>query len=150
MWYLLHSAICDVIHEQPLYQEQHYQHAGPHNLQCAIIPATKMQMLQQRAEHGAVQGTLLSLCLPNPTQHNFYSRAQEKASVTQSIFTLYMNERQLSLQDVGHDGGCSTAALQHCTRLQAGDRSQNPRLDSHLLRTRPGLGGLGATLSRLL
>ena len=42
------------------------------------------------------------------------------------------------------------AALQHCTRLQAGDRSQNPRLGSHLLRTRPGLGGLGATLSRLL
>ena len=108
----MYSTICDVIHEQPLYEEQHYQHAGPHNLQCAIIPATKMQMrLQQRAEHGAVQGTLLSLCLPNPTQHNFYSRAQEKASVTQSIFTLYMNERQLSLQDVGHDGGCSTAAL---------------------------------------
>ena len=85
---LLHSTICDVQHERALYQEQHYQHAGPHNLQCAIIPATKMQMrLQQRGEHGAVQGTLLSLCLSNPTQRNFYSRAQEKASVAQSIFT---------------------------------------------------------------
>ena len=85
---LLHSTICDVQHERPLYQEQHYQHAGPHNLQCAIIPATKMQMRQQqRGEHGAVQGTLLSLCLSNPTQRNFYSRAQEKASVAQSIFT---------------------------------------------------------------
>ena len=68
-----------------------------------------------------------------------------------------MNERQLSLQDVGHEwagmveAAALTAALQHCTRLQAGDRSQNPRLGSHLLRTRPGLGGLGrTTLSRLL
>ena len=148
MWYVLHSTICDVIQEQPLYQEQHYQHAAPHNLQCAIIPATKMQMLQQRAEHEAVQGTLLSLCLPNPTQHNFYSRAQEKASVTQSIFTLYMNERQSSVCRMW--AMMEAAALQHCTRLQAGDRSQNPRLGSHLLRTRPGLGGLGATLSRLL
>ena len=51
-----------------------------------------------------------------------------------------MNERQLSLQDVGHEwaGMVEAAALQHCTRLQAGDRSQNPRLGSHLLRTRPG------------
>ena len=64
-----------------------------------------------------------------------------------------MNERQLSLQDVGHEwaGMVEAAALQHCTWLQAGDRSQNPRLGSHLLRTRPGLGGLGrTTLSRLL